>query len=124
MTAFAALVLNDNAAVATTFGPAGIDSSGVAKWMGNQAVFDGKKTVTMSVTHPKSTGSVVRIKQKVTIPILDAQNAKVGESSVNVEFVISKLASNTDRLDLRAFGQNLLANAVTTAAVTNFESIY
>lgn len=126
MTAFAVLTLNDNAAAAQTFNPASIDSSSVAKWLGTEALLDAKKSVTMSVSLPKSTGSVVRVRQRVAIPIMDSvvTNKKIGESYADITIVIPKFASSTDRLNLRAFTQNLLANAVSTAAITNFESIY
>lgn len=126
MTAFAALSLQNDAAVAKAFGPAGIDSQGVAKWLGDETVYDGRKSVTMSVKLPKNGSSVVRIKQRVSIPVMDAVDPtkRVAEAYVNIEMVLPKQASSTNCLDLRAFAKNLLGNAVTTAAVTNFESIY
>lgn len=124
MSAFAALSLNDRVPVAVTFNPAGDSSGGVYKWLDNATVFDGKRSVSMSVTMPKPGGSVIRCKQKVVIPHLDGDGKKIGESYATVEYVVSKLASQNDRLDLRAFTQNLTANAVTTAFVTSFEGIY
>lgn len=126
MTAFAALSLLNNAAVAQTFGPAGIDSEGVAKWLGNETVYDGRKVVTMSVKLPKNGSSVVRLKQRIAIPIMDTVDVtkKVAEIYADVLFVIPKQASLTHRLDLRKYVDQLVINAVTTAAVTDFESIY
>jgi hypothetical protein len=38
--------------------------------------------------------------------------------------VLPKQATETNRLDLRRYTEKLLENAVSTAAVTNFEAIY
>lgn len=126
MTAFAVLTLKNNATTDVAFQPQGIDSSGVAKWLGAGTVFDARYAVTMSVALPKNGSSVVRIKQKVTIPVMDTVDTtvKVGDAYANIELVLPKLASATQILDLRAFCANLVNNAVTTAAVTNFEAIY
>lgn len=126
MSAFAALSLQNEAAVAQTFNPASIDSSGVAKWLGTETTLDAKKSVTMSVSLPKNGSTVVRVKQRVTIPVMDAVDTtkKVGECYANVELVMPKIASSTNRLDLRKYVDQLVTNAVTTAAVTNFEAIY
>lgn len=126
MSAFAVLSLLNEAAVAQTFNPASIDSSGVAKWLGTESVLDAKKSVTMSVSLPKNGSTVARVKQRIVIPIMDAVDAtkKVGECYANIEMVLPKIASSTNRLDLRKYVDQLAINAVTTAAVTNFESIY
>lgn len=126
MSAFAALSLQNNAAVAQTFNPASIDSAGVAKWLGTETILDGKKSVTMSVNLPKNGSTVVRVKQRVSIPVMDAVDVtkRLSDAYVNVEFVMPKTASETTRLDLRKYVDQLVTNAVTTAALQNFESIY
>lgn len=127
MSAFATLTLQNNAAANVSFAPTTIDQAGVAKWLSNETVFDGKKAVTMSMSYPKNGGSsVVRIKQKVNVPIMDTVDTslKVADAYVNIEFVLPKQASETVRLDLRKYADTLLQNAVTTAAVQNFEGIY
>jgi len=127
MTAFASLTLPNNAAANQTFGPSGIDQKGVAKWMTtSEASLDARRTVTMSVTLPKNGSSVVRVKQRVAIPIMDAVDTtkKIAEAYANIELVLPKQATSTNRLDLRKYAEKLIADAVTTAAVTDFESIY
>lgn len=126
MTAFAAVTLQNNAAANVVFNPQAIDPTGVAIWLTNDAIFDSKKKLTMSVTIPKGNSPVVRIKQRVMIPIMDAVDTtkKIGEAYVNIETVIPKLASETTRLDLRKFADTLLTNAVSTAAFQNLEAIY
>lgn len=126
MSAFAAVTLQNNAAANVVFNPAAIDSSGVARWMTNDSVFDAKKLVTMSVTLPKNGSSVTRIKQKVSVPIMDTvdTNLKVADAYVTIEAVIPKLASETIRLDLRKYADTLLQNAISTAAYQNLEAIY
>lgn len=126
MSAFASLTLQNNAAANVVFTPGAIDSDGVAVWRSNDAVFDAKKLVTMSVKAPSGGSQVARIKQKVLIPVMDTLDAtkKVGEAYVTVEAVIHKQASETIRLDLRKHAQTLLADAVSTAAFQNIEGIY
>lgn len=126
MTAFAAITLLNNAAANVVFNPQSIDSSGVAKWLTSDAVYDAKKVVTMSVSLPKGKSTVARVKQKVVIPIMDAIDAtkKVGEAYVYIEAVIPKLASETIRLDLRKHADTLLTNAVSTAAYQFLEAQY
>lgn len=126
MTAFAALSLQNNAAVAQTFNPVAIDSNGVAKWFGTETVLDGKKSVTMSVSLPKNGSNVVRVKQKVSVPVMDTVDVtkKITDAYANIEFVFPKQASETVRLDIRKYVDQLVLHAVTTAAVQNFETQY
>lgn len=127
MTAFAALSLLNNAAVAQTFVPVGIDSAGVAKWMTTtETVFDARRQATMLTTLPKNGSNVFRLKQRVVIPVMDTVDPtkKIAEAYVNIEFVIPKQANTTQRLDLRAYADEFVKNAVSTAAITNFEGIY
>lgn len=126
MSAFAAVTLQNNAAASTVFNPQSLDSSGVATWTTSDSVFDARKKLTMSLTLPKNGSSVIRCKQKVVVPVMDAIDAtlKVGEAYVNIEAVIPKQASETIRLDLRKYADTLLQNAITTAAYQNLEAIY
>lgn len=126
MSAFAALTLQNNAAGNVVFNPQSIDSNGVATFLTADSVYDARKRVTMSVTLPKSTGNVTRIKQRVIVPIMDTVDTslKVAEAYVNIEAVIPKQTSETTRLDLRKFADTLLQNAITTAAFQNLEAIY
>lgn len=126
MSAFATLSLLNNAAAEQTFTPANIDSSGVAKWLGTETILDGKKSATMSVALPKNGSTVVRVKQRVMIPIMDTVDTskKIADAYVDMVFVLPKQATSTNRLDLLAYAKDFLADATTIAAVTNFESIY
>lgn len=125
MSAFAALSLQNNAAVAQTFNPQSIDA-GVSVWLGTEPVLDAKKKVTMSVNLPKNGSTVSRVKQRITVPVMDTVDAtkKIAEAYVDMVFVLPKQASETIRLDLRKYADQLLTNAVTTAAVQNLEAIY
>lgn len=126
MAAFATLTLQNNAAANVVFNPQSIDGSGVATYLTSDAVYDAKKKVTMSVSLPKNGSSVARIKQKVMIPIMDTvdANLKVAEAYVTIEAVVPKIASETNRLDLRKLADTLLQNAVSTSAYQNLEAIY
>lgn len=126
MSAFAALVLKNAAAVDVTFNPSSIDAAGVATWVTNASVFDAKERVTMSVSLAKNGSTVSRIKQKVTIPIMDTVDTslKLAEAYATIEVVIPKSSTSTHRLDLRKHCSTLLDHAVSTAAFTDLESIY
>jgi len=126
MSAFAALSLQNNAAVAQAFNPQSIDAAGVATWYGTETVLDAKKKVTLSVSLPKNGSTVSRVKQRISVPIMDAVDAtkKIADAYVDITFVLPKQASETVRLDLRKYADQLLINAVTTAAVQNLEAIY
>lgn len=126
MPAFAALTLTDHAAANIVFGPTAIDANGVAKWLGPETVFDGKKSVTQSISLPKNGSSVVRVKQRIAIPVMDTVDTtkKIGEAYVNVEYVMPKQAALATRLDLKAFLVDLAGESLTTNALTSFESAY
>lgn len=126
MTAFAALTLSLDAVPTTeVLSPQSIDGSGVARWLGTAASLDAKKSLSMSVTLPKPNGTVSRIKQRFTIPVIDGVTGlKTGESTVVIEAVIPKVASATDRAALRYAAMDLLAEAPTVAAYLSLESVY
>lgn len=87
----------------TVFNPIQIDSSGVAKWASSAASFDERLTLTQQLRFPKVGGSVIRCTAKLSIPLMDSETPpkKVGESIVNVEFVLPKGATAETREDLR-----------------------
>lgn len=126
MSAFASLTLQNNAAANVVFTPSAIDSSGVASWFSAASVYDARYKVTMSVTLPKNGGTVARVRQRVSIPIMDSvdPSKKVAEAYANIELVLPKQTTSTHRLDLRKLADTMLQNAITTAAVTDLESIY
>lgn len=125
MSAFANVTLLNNAAANVVFAPQSLDG-GVATWLTSDSVFDAKKKLTMSVSLPKNGGQVSRVKQKIVIPIMDPVDTtlKVAELYANLEFVIPKQASETQRLDLRKHCSTLVDNAISTAAHQFLESIY
>lgn len=126
MSAFANLTLVDFAAANRVFTPSSIDQAGVARYQTSDAVFDAKNAVTVQVTLPKNGGTVCRVKEKIVVPIMDAVDTtkKVSETIVSIEFVFPKNSSLVQRRDAKALAVSLLGNAVTTAAVESFESIY
>ena len=126
MSAFALLTLQNNAAANVDFTPVSIDSNGVATWKTGDSVYDAKSTVTMSVTHPKNGSDVVRMKQKVVLPVMDSVDTtlKVADCIVNIDVVLPKRASETNRLDLRKYAEKLIANAISTDAFQKLQGIY
>lgn len=126
MSAFASLVLADSTPANVTFNPSNISPDGVASYATSDSIYDARRKVSIQVSLPKNGSQVVRIKQRVLVPIMDAVDTtkKIGEAYINLETVLPKNTSEAIRLDLKAFGQNLLAHAVSTAAFQNLEAIY
>jgi hypothetical protein len=125
MPAIAALVLKDNTATDVTFTPAG-QTNGVTTFMTNDSVFDAKRKVTTSVALPKPGSSVARIKFKCTVPVMDPVDTtkKVAEIVLNVDAVIPKQASVTQRVDARNFVRDLMAHANVTTMFASLENYY
>lgn len=126
MSAFAALTLPNNAAVNVVFSPQSIDSNGVATWMTQDSVYDARSVITSSLKLPKNNSSMVRIKERIVVPVMDSVNPslKLGESIVNIDVALYKGSSETHRLDLRKYAEKLIADAINTAAFQKLESIY
>lgn len=126
MSAFAPLTLKDASAADVVFNPANIDSTGVATWLTNAASFDARSSVTMSVGLPRNGRTMTRIKQKVTIPLMDSVDStkKIGEARITVLGDIPKNCSGTTRQCLLAYANSLIELAATKAAYENDESIY
>lgn len=127
MPAFAVLQLKNQAATEVSFQPADIDpANGVARWLGAGAVYDARTQVTSSVAYPKSSGTKVRIKGKISVPQMDAIDTtkKVDEALGSFEFAIPKSMALAARQDLRAMLADLLVDNIVVKAIEEFESTY
>lgn len=124
MPALAALSLKNNAAVATSFTPINTDASGISTFMSSEVQFDLRKKVTAQVALPKAGSSVSRLRYRVTVPVVDASGAKVGEVLVDVGAVIPKVASATNAMDALSFTKDLLATAAVSAAFDHQEGFF
>jgi hypothetical protein len=125
MPAFSTLQLKNQAGTETSFSPTTIDpSTKVATWLGAGATLDARSQATHSVLLPTGKGTRVRIKQKVTVPVLDVDGVKVDELICNVEFSLPKNSALADRQNIRAYMADFLADPTVVAAIENFESVY
>jgi len=138
MTAIAALTLNDGATtpVAHTFNPVNIDNAGVARWadrIGGIAI--GFPIVSVSLRQPTSGSRSFKLAIKVVVPTLEITSPSTGtgiqpaptkayDCLFSGEMVLPERSTLQQRKDLLAFVKNFMANAVITAAVENFESVY
>lgn len=138
MTAIAALTLNDGLAtpVAHTFAPVNIDALGVAKWadrVGGIAL--GYPVVTQSLRSPTKGSRSYRLTTKVVVPTLELTSPSTGtgiqpaptkayDLMCSCEFVLPERSTLQERKNLLAYVKNVLAHAVVTAAVQDFESVY
>lgn len=134
MPAFASVTLTDAAAANVVFAPLSLDQNGVGRLAGTASHsasaasvsgFAAKRQFTTSVSLPKNGSKVVRVKQKVSIPQFNAASGlKTGDVIANLEFVIPADADATDIADVLAHSASLLGNALTDAAVNDFENVY
>jgi hypothetical protein len=125
MAAFAPLTLDLTAVDTEVLTPQSINANGVATWLGTDPSFDAKKSATMQVVVPKSNGTVARVKQRVSIPLMDAfTGLKTGDNYVNIEAVFAKATPAAYRMSLLFMARDLLNEAITEAAYENLEAIY
>lgn len=125
MTAFATLTLNDGFA----------DRAFLAKTLvGNLATwrysagsyFNADHQITMSFSLPKVGGSVVRMKQKIVVPIMDplVESSKVADIVCNIDILMPVKASTAARTVAYNYIKNLLAHTVSSDGVVNQQGIF
>lgn len=138
MSAIANLVLNDGAAtpVAHTFSPVNIDALGIAKWADRvDGIAIGYPTVSLLMRQPNKVTRNYKLSLKVICPTLEVTSPSTGtgiqpaptkayDTFATVEIVLPERSTKQQRKDMLAFLKNSLANAVITAAVEDFESVY
>jgi len=138
MSAIASLTLNDGAStpVTHTFAPVKIDPAGIAKWADRSGgIALGYPVITMSLREPSKTSRNYKLMAKVVVPTLEVTSpststgiqpapTKAYDCLATVEMVFPERTTLAERKNLSAFVKNLLSNAVTTAAVENFEAVY
>jgi hypothetical protein len=135
MPAFATIVLKDSAAANINFTPLSLDGNGVASYIGTTSdsaaigsinTFEAKRKASTSVTLPKNGSKVVRVKQKVVVPVFDSVSpyTKLGDATCNIEFVVPAAAGQGDLTDLVAHAKDMIALSLTASAVTAFEPVY
>lgn len=138
MTAIAALTLADGQAtpVNHTFSPVNIDSAGIAKWadrVGGIAL--GFPVVSFTLRNPTKTSRVYKVSGKVVVPVLEVTSpststgiqpapTKAYDLTATIEMILPERSTAAQRADLLAYSKNFLANAVMSAAVASFESVY
>lgn len=140
MPAIGNVTINDGATtpVAHTFGPAGIDANGVAKFADRSGGIPvGYLTVDISLRSPspKSLEKMYLVTARTVTPVLEVTSPSTSTGIQPAPTVAYKLIAETkywmperstlqNRKDLRALHKNLLADASMTAVVENLESIY
>lgn len=138
MSAIASLVINDGQAtpVAHTFSPVNIDSLGIANYADRSGgIAIGYPRVSLLVREPSKTSRVYKVTAKVTTPILEQTSpstatgiqpapTKAYDLTCVVDMMLPERSTLAQRKDLLAYVKNLLANAVMTSAVQDFEAVY
>lgn len=122
--------------VAKTFSPVNVDAAGVAKWADRSGgVALGFPTITYSLKSPNKDSRVYKLTAKVTLPVLEQTSPSTATGIqpaptlaynvlATVEFAMPERSTSQQRKDVRAFLANLVANAVITSGVNDFESVY
>lgn len=138
MTAIAALTLADGQAtpVSHTFGVVGINASNVARWADRSGGIQvGYPTVSLLVKEPIKGNPNYKVSAKVTLPVLEQTSAstatgiqpaptKAYELTSTMDFTLPARSTLQNRKDLFAYVKNLMANAIMTAAIENYEPQY
>jgi hypothetical protein len=138
MTAIAALTLNDGQATpaAHTFSPVNIDQAGVARWADRSGgIAIGFPVISHSLKAPSKGSRNYRQITKVVLPVLEQTSAstatgiqpapiKAYDLIGTAEFVLPERSTQAQRKDIRAYLANVIANAIVTAGVNDFESVY
>lgn len=138
MAAIAALTLADGKAtpVNHTFSPENIDAAGVAKYKDRSGgIALGYPTVSIGIRQPSKSSRLYRVTVKIATPILEVTSPSTSTGIQPAptlaytplftgEFVLSERSTLAERKDLLAYVKNMLANAVVTSAVHDFESVY
>lgn len=138
MAAIAVLTLNDGATtpVAHTFNPAPDLNSNLPKWVDRSGgIAMGYPTVTMSIRNPTKESRVYRVNIRLWTPIMETVSASTASGIPpapvvsytllsNMEFVLPERSTLQQRKDILAYAKNMLANAVVTSAVQDFEPVY
>lgn len=127
MAAITMLSLKNDNGDEVDFIPSKIDAqTGVVSYGTQAESFDRRSVATISVALPRSSGTRVRVKGKVTIPVMDSldNTKRVDEEIGTFEFSLSKNGSLETRRHLLAHIKDFVSDAVVSVAVANFESPY
>lgn len=137
MPAFANVVLNDGQAtpVAHTFGPNVLNNELASYQDRSSGISLGYPVLTVTASDPKSPNGVSKVRMKVVVPILETATGtstggfapaptKAYDLTYDGTFFLPARATLAQRKDIRAYAQNLLANAITTALVETQEKVY
>lgn len=127
MSAFATLNLKNQAGTEVAFAPAQIDpSTKIARWLASGSSYDAKPSAQIVVDLPKNGSTRIKVKGKVSIPVMDPIDAskRIDENLCAFEFSLSKTSVLLDRQNLRAHIADFLTDAVVVAAIEQFEAVY
>lgn len=127
MPALAAISLKNQAGTEVSYSPAGINpATNVATWLGAGVSYDARPQVSLSVNLPRGNATRVRVRGKISFPIMDSVDTtkRVDECIGEFEFSLPKKAILADRQNLRAALSDFVADAVVIAAVENYEGVY
>lgn len=137
MAAIAPLVLLDGQTtpVSHTFAPVNIMND-VARWADRAGgISVGFPEVTHSLRGPTKGSRAYKLQTKVVMPVLEVSApgtstgfqpapTKAYDLIASVEIIMPERSTLAQRKDILAYCKNVLASAVVTAAVADFESVY
>lgn len=138
MSAIANILLADGLAtpVVHTFNPVRIDPMGVASWADRAGgIALGYPVVTFNLRPPTKASRVYKVTGKVVTPVLEVTSpststgiqpapTKAYDLTFNFDFILPERSTLAQRKDALAYAKNILASAVVTSAVNDFEAVY
>lgn len=139
MASIASLTLTDATSptpVNRTFSPVNIDSLGVARWADRSGgIALGYPVASLHVRPPTKQSRVYKVQLKLVTPVLEVTSpstatgiqpapTKAYDLTTVVEMFLPERSSLQERKDILAMLRDFLSEAITTAAVEDFEAIY
>lgn len=137
MGALASIVLNDGQGtpVAHTFTPARIQDGVAILSDMSGGIALGYPRVTHLVRGPNKGSRNWKVTAKVVLPVLEVTSPSTASGiqpaptlaynlEAHVEIILPERSSLAERKNLNAYMKNLMAHAIMTSAVENFEALY
>lgn len=127
MPAIANLSLKNPSGTEDTLVPRNKDpKTGVTSYVLQNDAFADRTLVTYSVSVPNTPTGRIKVRGKVSIAVMDPldDTKKIDDSIGNFEFSFGQRATLNYRRYTRTYLMDLINDAITEAAVENFEDVY
>lgn len=127
MTQFVSFQLPNAATVNKDFAVGNINyQTGIATWNLVGSSFDANYVLSLAFKPASAASSRIKVRAKLVIPIMDPvlTTKKVDECIAEVTISVPKIATLSQRQDLRVLLRNFQLNDAFVKSVDNFEGVY